>query len=462
MAQYAGGGGGTFTPPATGSLRTPDAPSKAPSRTLSSWNISDFFRKPNLLVAPEQQQQQQQYSLVAPARQPIIDWTSGNNPVLQQKQPISSQISKEPPASVFSGSPPVSPLLIHQQQEAEPKVIDQNAENAKFAELFKKRKAYEKADETDTAKQLTPQEWATLSPMQQALAQSNSDLSAAIKKDFDSQGKNKSDETHKKSYNDSVKKIFGDTEFLNYKGMNFAPNTIAFLDSRGIKEADMVGRTLDDFLSGSALVAQDTLDAIEKPALASTDPRANNIQFAQTLAKGQLAYQEGLALKLKQGESLLSDITSSSTNALANKSYGAALQKPTEQINISDVRPETSAQFDKYMEALASPQIDVTLALDTIKADLAERKVSEKESAQVWESLIERSRQATTGEGKWFDGVATPMRSPGEVAQALGVTSLKRRDTTGASLQASAAPSAAPAPPAGAYDLDPGLRPGAK
>jgi hypothetical protein len=88
------------------------------------------------------------------------------------------------------------------------------------------------------------------------------------------------------------------------------------------------------------------------------------------------------------------------------------------------------------MEALASPQIDVTLALDTIKQDLLERKVSEKESAQVWESLIERSRLATTGEGKWFDGVQGQMRTPGEVAQALGVPSLKRRATAGASPQA--------------------------
>ena len=415
-------------------------PFKPPPPRLAPWmtSLQDFFHPATTDRAPfalhPSTPQPQQYSLVTPDRPSLIDWTPGNDPFSQQQKPVSTQLSKEPPASVASGHPPVSALLINQQQEAEPKVFDQNVENAKFDELFAKRKAYEKADKTDTAKELTPQQWATLSPMQQAAAQSNFDLAAAVKKDFDSQGKNKSDETQRKTYNDSVEKIFGGAEFLNYKGMNFAPNTVAFLDSRGIKEADMAGRTLDDFLSGSALVSTETFKAMEEPVkpldTGRPDARGNNIQFAQTLAKGQLAYQEGLALKLKAGDRLITDITSTSTNTLANKTYGA-LQTPAQQINITDVRPETAAQFDKYMEVLARPDFDINLALDTIKQDLQERKVSTKESAQVWDSLIERVHQASTGEGKWFEGVGTQMRSPGEVAQVLGVPTLKRRATPG-------------------------------
>ena len=405
-------------------------------------SLADIFgTKPEILgppSSPPSTSGQHQYPLITQARPSLSDWPAGNDLFAQQKKPLSVQISQEPPPSVFSANPPVSPLLTHQQQEAEPKVFDQNAENSKFAELLRKRKEYEKADQIETAEALSPQQWAALSPMQQAAAQSNYDLSQAVKKDFESQGKNKSTEAQTKTYNDSVKKIFGSEEFLNYKGMNFAPNTIAFLDSRGITDAERAGRTLDDFLSGSALVSGETFKALEDPVkppgvldTGRPDVRGQNIQFAQTLAKGQLAYQEGLAIKLKQGAMLLTDFTSSSTNSAANKSYGA-LQTQTQQVKLTDVQPSTLAQIDKYMEVLARPDIPAELGLSTIHQDLQERKVSEKESAQVWEHLMERSRQATTGEGKWFEGINAQMRLPGEVAQALGATTLKRRDIPGA------------------------------
>jgi hypothetical protein len=190
-------------------------------------------------------------------------------------------------------------------------------------------------------------------------------------------------------------------------------------------------------ISGDALVTKETFDALGEQVKAPdnlhnapADERGQNIQFAQQLAKGQLAYQEDLASKLKQGKGLLTDITSASTNAAANKSYGA-LQTPT-RISLPDVRPEVVAQFDMYMEALARTDSPIDQALEAISLDLGQRGASEKESAQVWQGLIERSRQATTGEGKWFNGIDFPMRSPVEVAQALGAPTLKRQATLGA------------------------------
>ena len=415
-----------------------------PARTLASAsNLLDWLRDAPALRSrqqlgpplPSQAQPQQPSPLVTPKpltvqvvpQQPVIDGMWPKHP---------TQLITENPAAQGQGMPgdafPISPWVYDAQQAAQ-KPVDENNERVRHDQRILKRKEYEAADRTETAQEMSPKEWASLSPLQQASVQSNYDLALAVKKDFDSQGKNKSTEAQTKCYNDRMTELFGSEESLNYKGMNFAPNTIAFLDDRGYKAADLAGHTLDDFLSGAALVSAETFKALEEKVVQpdvfhTTDARGKNIEFAQTLAKGQLAYQEGLATKLKQGAALLSDITSSS--ATANTSYGA-LQTPTQQLKLPAIQPATFAQLDKYMEVLARTDIDPDLGLSTISQDLLERKVSPEETAQVWQGLSERSRQAMTGDGKWFEGLDFPMRPAAEVAQALGATTLKRQDTTG-------------------------------
>ena len=452
MAQYAGGGGGTFTPPATGSLRTPGPRKLVPPSRLQDFlhtaapNSAPLMLRPR---SPEQPQPQQYGPFVTPAVLPKpIDFSSWaprtelfpqqkplSVQVVPQQQPVAIQAQPLADGGWMDGTFPVSPWVVDEQVAAQ-KVVDDKNEKIKHDARIVDRKAYEAADQTETAQAMTPKQWASLSPLKQAAAQSNYDLSLAVKKDFESQGKNKSTEAQTKVYNDRVKELFGDQEFLNYKGLNFAPNTIAFLDERGVKAADLAGHTLDDLLSGKALSTADTFNSLEEQVAplppgpnGLVDVRGKNIQFAQTLAKGQLSYQEGLATKLKQGSALLTDITSASTNSAANKSYGA-LQQPT-RTSLTDVRPETVAQFDMYMEALARTDSPIDQALEAISLDLGQRGASPKETEQVWQGLIERSRQATTGEGKWFDGLDFPMRSPVEVAQALGAPTLKRQATLG-------------------------------
>ena len=138
-----------------------------------------------------------------------------------------------------------------------------------------------------------------------------------------------------------------------------------------------------------------------------------------------LQYQENIAAQLAKGDQLLSGTTSRATNDTAAGRYGA-VGTPTD-MKLDKLRPETRANLDTYMQILARTDSNIDEALTTIKADLAERGASTDESAQVWEKMIEITRQATTGEGKWFPGIDFPMRSPAEVAQALGAPTLKRR-----------------------------------
>lgn len=292
-----------------------------------------------------------------------------------------------------------------------------------------KRAAREKADREENEKPLTAAEWVKLTPLQQSAAQANADLMAAVAKDFKDQGKHTANSSQKEGgtervqkYMKGVESLFGENSTVGYKGLEFAPNTLAFLESRGLDAEDLKGKTLDDFTSGDALIDDDTFEALAKPT--ANDSRARNVEFAKTLAQGQLRYQEQLAAQLQRGDQLLTDLTGRGTNARAGEQYGAKLLP--ERQKLTAVRPEMVGQIDKYMEALARTDIPLNQALDTINMDLSEAGVSKTEAAQIWENMIERSRRATTGEVQWFDDVDFEMRSPLEVAQALGAPALKR------------------------------------
>lgn len=320
-------------------------------------------------------------------------------------------------------------------------VADQYDVKARLGQRHQARIDREAADRDETARPLTLAQWNAFTPLQQAAVQANFDLAAAVKRDFETQSKHKSSDAQFKGYQDQVRELFGeDRAGTGFKGLEYAPNTVAFLTSRGVTAADLSGKTLDDLVSGDALVDLDTVQHLgekqpewgkqDTPFGAATtkgpaDARGQNILFAQQLAKGQIAYQEKLAATLKRGNQLLSDMTSRSTNAVAGESFGAKPLPTT--MELPDVRPETAAQFDLYMEALARPDSQLDLAFEAINLDLQQRGATPKESEQVFEALRERARQGVTGEGKWFEGLDFDMRSPVEVAQALGVATLKRQ-----------------------------------
>jgi hypothetical protein len=291
------------------------------------------------------------------------------------------------------------------------------------------RIAREKKDRKETGAAMTPEQWALLTPLQQAAVQANADLAGAIQRDFKDQTKHHASTEQIQTYMDQVKNMFGEDGSVGYKGMEFAPNTLAFLNERGLDKNDLGGRTLDDLVSGDTLFTQEEVDALGKPvAKGGPDvfkvPDSGRI-FVEKIARGQLQYQEDIAAKLARGNQILTDVTGRETNSAAGEAFGAVQDQ---RAPLDAVQPQTLQQIDLYMEALARPDSPIDQALDAINLDLMQRGVSTKEADQVWAELSNRSRQGVTGEGKWFDGLDFPMRSPVEVAQALGAPTLKRRN----------------------------------
>ena len=288
-------------------------------------------------------------------------------------------------------------------------------------------------DRIEKDKVLTAQEWARLSPLQQAAVQANADLAEAVAADFRDQSKHDSnqegDDSQFRRHEDRVKELFGDEGRLGFKGLQYAPNTLAFLEKRGIDKAGLGGHTLDDLISGDALFDGDTVKALatEQPqrGLAPADPRYKNIEFAKHLAAGQLQYQEEVARTLAAGKQLLSGMTSTGTNPTANQEFGAKAEEP--MTRLTAVRPETLQQLDKYMEALARPDLDPAETMSMIEKDLAERGAGQQELDQVYQAMRERVRVGMDGSGQWFPDVEYQLRTPDEVAQALGLPTLKRR-----------------------------------
>lgn len=297
---------------------------------------------------------------------------------------------------------------------------------ARLSNRERQRTAREARDRQETESVLSMEEWNSFNPMQQAAVQSNADLAAAIQKDLANRSEHHASGQQLESYQNRVRDLFGQERPVAFQGLEYAPNTIAFLDERGIKAADLAGKTLADFVSGDTLVSMEEVKRLgeKQPATA----RGRKIAFAERLARGQLVYQEKLAQKLERGNQLLSEITGRASSVAADTSYGAKLdEKPADY---SEIQPVVAERLDDYMQILARPDSPIDQALQVISTDLGELGASQDETRQVWENLIERSRQAATGEGLWFPEVEIQMRPPQEVAEALGAPTLKRQATT--------------------------------
>lgn len=296
---------------------------------------------------------------------------------------------------------------------------------ARLARRQQARTDREDADRQETEQPLTLEEWNAYTPLQQAAAQANADLAAAIRKDIENQSQHRATGEQLETYQSRVDELFGGRT-SGFGGIEYAPNTIAFLDERNIKAADLAGKSLDDFISGDVLMSRAEVDALGQDRKGA---RGRNISLAERLSQGQLAYQERIARTLQRGDKLLSQMTGSASAVAAESSYGARYD-PEQAAPTDRMQPIVREHIDAYMEVLARPDSPIDQALQIIATDLSEKGASQEEADQVWQNLIERSRQATTGEGLWFPDVDVPMRPPAEVAEALGAPTLKRQATS--------------------------------
>lgn len=324
-------------------------------------------------------------------------------------------------------------VMAYNQKQTE--ADERTAQNERVARTYQamataqqrdeKRLAREKADRKETEKVMSSKEWAALTPLQQAAVQANADLAAAIKADFSGSTKHKASTEQIQSYMNRVDELFGEDGSVGFKGIDFAPNTVSFLNERGLDKDALAGKTLDDFISGDVLMTQEQIAELGKPEDKGSAFKVvdGGRALAERLAKGQLQYQEDLAAKLAKGKQLLAGQSATATGRAAEDTYGAqAMERP----RFPDIQPQTMQQIDLYMEALARTDSPIDQALNAISLDMGQRGISGKEAEQVFQEMQERSRAGMTGEGRWFDGLDFPMRSPVEVAQALGSPTLKR------------------------------------
>lgn len=413
------------------------APSFEPRAVQASLLPKQWQEPVAVQVVPEQQpvvvellpQQQPMTALTMPQQRAVnanpasvvasdSEWI--NSPTTRHLKPVTA-------------SSPGVPDELRARLVARDTTADYYNTRAKMGERDRLRQEREAADRDEKPKALTEAEWNAYSPLQQAAVQANADLATAIRRDFKMVGKHHATADQIKSYQDRTEDLFGEEGQLGFKGLEYAPNTVAFLDARGIERADLAGKTLDDLISGDALMTKKVIDRLGEVAAPTAgdqlkkgagSARDANIAFASNLAKGQLKFQEQLASKLKAGDKLLTDMTSHAGAKAADETYGAKEMAP--MTRLTDVRPETLGQIDKYMEALARPDLDPSESMSMIELDLAQRGAKPDEIKQVYQSMQDRVRLGMQGDGNWFPNVDYKLRSPSEVASLLGVPTLKR------------------------------------
>ena len=322
------------------------------------------------------------------------------------------------------------------------RIAEGYAAQAKQHERLQKRAAREKADRKEHRQELTWEEWNAYTPEQQAAVQANADLNLAVNRDRRWQGRLRGDNAptpeQRAAYEKDLELIFGTERARGYGfgGVTYAPNTLAFLKERDIKGLELAGRTLDDFLSKDVLMSKKVIDNLgqEIPEFGKdaqgrnvrggVNQRERNILFAQALAKGQMAYQEELRKQLERGDALLNEVTGRRTVAAANEQYGAMRQP--KRLRATEVPPNVMSDIDGYMEFLARPDVDMGETLSKISLDLDQKGVTPEARKQVYDVMLDYTRQAMTGEGDWFSAFDYTMREPGEVAAALGGVTMQR------------------------------------
>ena len=131
-----------------------------------------------------------------------------------------------------------------------------------------------------------------------------------------------------------------------------------------------------------------------------------------------------LRKQLERGDALLNEVTGRRTVAATNEQYGAMRQP--KRLRATEVPPNVMSDIDGYMEFLARPDVDMGETLSKISLDLDQKGVTPEARKQVYDVMLDYTRQAMTGEGDWFSAFDYTMREPGEVAAALGGVTMQR------------------------------------
>jgi len=263
---------------------------------------------------------------------------------------------------------------------------------------------------TENFFQVTPEQWDTMSPEQQRMLQFNADLQAAVNRDRANQFE--PTEQQRQSYQETYKKVFGETVSPTTPGIKYAPETLALLSTSGINEQTRGTNTLADYLNLDAAFTVDEIQGLNAIVVnARTKPvpdQAARIKMAQDIAAAQLA--------LNPGEQL-SGARRLEANAVA-QGFGA---EPIENLQNSMVMD--------YLRGLATQSsaagpLNPTDTWAMIQQDMADQGLDERETQEIITGMKDLAVAAAQGKAVWFDepGSGNVFRSPQETARMLGVT----------------------------------------
>lgn len=368
-------------------------------------------------------------------------------------------------ASAYMKTRGRNPATVSQEQrEAQVQAVaDRYNAQARWGELQRKRAEREKRDRKEKYEEITINDWNAYSPLQQAGVQSNADLQSAATRDRRMAGKHHATAEEIQLYEKGIREMFGEGSTLGVEGLHYAPETLGFLQDRGLSRADMVplGLTIDDFVMMDTALNKKQIgnlhQDVPEPELdyrmmvtptgapiqigvpveggEGLSMREARLRLAQKIAKGQLQYQERNAELLKRGEGIISGMTQAATNATTASELGGTPRRYKKM----EMTPEDAQFVERYMEALARTDFTEEEAIAAVQANLVERGISEQEQARTWDLIVHSAEKSALGEYGWFEdyqGTGTIGRSPTEVAAMAGAPTLKRRRTRGDSAPA--------------------------
>jgi hypothetical protein len=225
-------------------------------------------------------------------------------------------------------------------------------------------------------KEMSVDQYLTLTPRQRAAVDANTALVQAAEQDTTSWAKQQvaGKPIDDKNYLDEVKQSFGDTGGSD----TYAPRTMAVLQDLGL---NLQGRDLDQYLNHSALVTDADLKALV-PGATATDPRQQNaVAFAE-------AASARLSETLATGQNLLDSIRTSSDQ---NKQLFGASGPTTPPVGFAN--SERDADLQQAFDILAQTRSQQDLTPETVSALYAELQqkhgVTPNEVAQYFDTRLQ-------------------------------------------------------------------------
>lgn len=280
------------------------------------------------------------------------------------------------------------------------------------------RSQREKLSREETYSALTMDQWNAMSPVQQAAVQWNADLKAAVERDLELGlgGGHSATSDELSNYQAGLDEMFGEeSRSVGVRGLNYAPETLALLQSRGM-EGQLQGLSMDDFLLMDAALSDE-----EVQNLGQEGTRTQRVQLANSLAKGQQEYQQQL---LAKGEQMIAGLTSSANAETVESLGGTPRGVIPKNMEFADEGEEKL--ITTYLWGLANPEWDAEQTLSDIQADLGVQGLEPEKQREVYNKMLAHSSNAAIT-GVWFPtaeeeyGVsADSLRAPTDIAVLLG------------------------------------------